>query len=215
LNFLPLPHGQGAFLPTFFIVQLRYATDLSPEEYVRREIWKEIKLHTCPWHPQGGCGFCRHGTYFRKFPILIKIPRWYCPTQRATVSMLPDFLAARLPGTLDEVENAVDATEGTTIEEAAERLRPGIDLPGGLRWLRRRIEHVRVALTVVVGLLVLNCQPDLASFRKVLGTDRVLITLRKTVEQHLHALPPCLGFGHRSEGRWTKKIGLQQSMGPD
>ena len=129
--------------------------------------------------------------------------------------MLPDFLAARLPGTLDEVENAVDATEGTTIEEAAERLRPGIDLPGGLRWLRRRINHVQTALVIVVGLLLYNCPPTLASLRKVLNTDRVLITLRKTAEKHLHALPPCLGFGPRQKGRWAKKTGLQQLMGPD
>lgn len=196
-------------------MQLRYATDLSIEEYVRRELWKEVRLDACPWHPQGGCGLCRHGTYQRKFPILTKIPRWYCPNQRATVSLLPDFLASRLPGTLDEVEEAVRVTEGATLEEAAERLKPGILLPGALRWLRRRINHVQTALVIVVGLLVLNCQPDLASLRKVLGTDRVLVTLRKTARQHLHALPPCLGFNHRSEGRWAKKSGLQQLLGPD
>jgi hypothetical protein len=129
--------------------------------------------------------------------------------------MLPDFLASRLPGTLDEVEEAVRVTEGATLEEAADRLKPGILLPGALRWLRRRINHVQTALVIVVGLLLYNCPPTLASFRKVLGTDRVLITLRKTARQHLHALPPCLGFCPRSEGRWAKKIGLQQSMGPD
>ncbi len=131
------------------------------------------------------------------------------------MSLLPDFLASRLPGTLDEVEEAVRVTEGATLEEAADRLKPGILLPGALRWLRRRINHVQTALVIVVGMLLYKCPPTLASFRKVLGTDRVLVSLRKTAEKHLHVLPPCLGFNHRSEGRWAKKSGLQQLMGPD
>jgi hypothetical protein len=131
------------------------------------------------------------------------------------VSLLPDFLASRLPGTLMEVEAAADAIEAATLEETADRLRPGILLPGALRWLRRRINHVQTALVIVVGLLLYNCPPTLASLRKVLNTDRVLITLRKTAEKHLHALPPCLGFGPRQKGRWAKKTGLQQLMGPD
>jgi hypothetical protein len=146
----------------------------------------------------------------------LKIPRWYCPSKRSTVSLLPDFLASRLPGTLMEVEEAMDAAdEAVSFEAAAERLRPEIRLPGGLRWLRRRIEHVRIALTIVVGLLALNCQPDLVSLRKVLGTDRVLLTLRQTAHLYLHALPPCLGFGPRQNNGEHGKAGLQQRMGPD
>ena len=48
-----------------------------------------------------------HGTYARKTPRGTQIARWYCPESHMTFSLLPDCLAARLPGTLDEVEQVV------------------------------------------------------------------------------------------------------------
>ena len=47
------------------------------------------------------CSFARHGTYMRKTPRGTRVARWYCPQSRTTFSLLPDCLAARLPGTLD------------------------------------------------------------------------------------------------------------------
>jgi hypothetical protein len=62
--------------------------------------------------PNGGCGFARHGTYYaRGTPPGTEIARWYCLTGHCTFSLLPDCLAARLPGTLAEVESVVRAVE--------------------------------------------------------------------------------------------------------
>jgi len=58
-------------------MQLRFATDLSANEYVRQKAWKDAKLNCCPLHPEGGCGFARHGTNRRKFPAGAKIARWF------------------------------------------------------------------------------------------------------------------------------------------
>jgi len=45
LNFLPLPHGQGSFLPIFVIVLRR---DLSQGEY-KNIITTEKKMRQGPW----------------------------------------------------------------------------------------------------------------------------------------------------------------------
>jgi hypothetical protein len=197
-------------------MQLRYATGLSIEEYVRTRAWEKARLDACPFHPNGGCGFSRHGCYLRKFPVAAWIPRWYCPQERETIGLLPDFFASRLPGTLDEVEQAVNVAEDCcNLETAAEILRPEIALPGGLRWLRRRIHHVRDLLTTVAGLILPGCPPTLDSFRQALATGRVLIRLRKKAAPYLQSLPRILGFGPRRNSRWSTKMHFQQSMGPD
>jgi len=54
-------------------MQIRYATDLSTEEYVEQRAWKEARLDDCPVHPEGGCGFSKNGTYKRKVPQGTKI----------------------------------------------------------------------------------------------------------------------------------------------
>ena len=79
-------------------MQLRYATDLSAEEYVRQKAWKDAKLENCPIHPKEKCGFTKNGTYKRKFPDGTKIARWYCPDGHQTFSLLPDCLSSRLSG---------------------------------------------------------------------------------------------------------------------
>lgn len=197
-------------------MQLRYATDLSIEEYVQARAWEQVRLDSCPFHPHGGCDFVRHGSYLRKFPIAAMIPRWYCPQAQQTTSMLPDFFASRLPGTLDEVEQAVNvANDSNSLEEAAFALRPDIALPGALRWLRRRINYVHIALITVTGLILPGCLPDLGSFRKAFSAERVLVKLREKVTSHLQSLPPILGFGPRPHDRWPRKMRLQQSTGPD
>jgi hypothetical protein len=216
LNFFPLPQGQGSFLPLFFIMQLRYKTDLSFDEYVQTQAWEQVVLGACPFHPHGGCNFSRHGVYLRKFPQATMIPRWYCPQEHQTVSMLPDFFASRLPGTLNEVEQAVNVAElSSSLEEAAEALRPDITLPSALRWLRRRINYVEIILVTVAGLILPGCPADLGSFRKAFSTEQVLVELRGKAATHLQSLPPILGFGPRLHGRWPLKMRRQQSMGPD
>lgn len=185
-------------------------------EYIQTQAWRQIQLTTCPFHPEGGCDFARHGVYLRKFPEAAFIPRWYCPQEHQTVSLLPDFFASRLPGTLDEVEQAVVvAKESRSLEQAAEALRPEISLPSSLRWLRRRIYYVHSILVTMTGLIMPGCPPDINSFRTAFSTEHVLVTLREKAASHLRSLPPILGFGPRLSGRWSLKNLPQQSMGPD
>src|SRR4030067_1131115 len=81
-------------------VQTRHKTDLTSKEYVTRKAWREARLHFCPAHPQGGCGFHRNGTYPRVAPAGMRIARYYCPKAKITYSLLPDCLASRLFGDL-------------------------------------------------------------------------------------------------------------------
>ena len=136
-------------------MQLRYETGLTGEEYVSTEAWRDARLERCPNHPHGGCSVAGHGTYARKTPPGTKIPRWYCRESHTTISLLPDFLAARLPGTLDEVEAVVaHAEEAPSLSAAADALRRDpVGLPGAIRWVRRRVLLVHHALTLVIGLL--------------------------------------------------------------
>lgn len=199
-------------------MQVRFDFDLTSEEYVSQEAWKKASLpHGCPLHPEGGCGVQRHGTYKRTKPEGAKIARWYCRVGHATVSALPDCLASHLSGSLADVEAVVDAVEqGSSVEKTAEGLRPGIELPGAVRWTRRRVGAVRALLTMLIGLmptLFRRCDATLASFRKTLGTPDVLVTLRPVASKHLDGLPTPVGFGFGHHARRDR--GHQQSAGPD
>lgn len=200
-------------------MQLRFATDLSAEEYVRREAWKEAKLDSCPIHPEGGCGFGKNGTYSRKYPEGTKIARWYCSIGHQTFSFLPDCLSARLPGALKEVENVIEEVEKSpSQEDAVERIRLDIFLPGALRWVRRRILPIRSALTMLIGLIpsmFSACDPTLSSFRCALCVTHVLPELRQHAGPFLHILPPPLGFGSRPGSKKIKNNHFQHKTGTD
>ena len=184
-------------------MQIRYPVEITLETYIEQKGWQEVELDHCPFHPEGGCSLAKHGTYPRKFPEYCLVARWYCPCQQETISLLPDFFASRLPGTLDEVEEVVNIAEASsTQEEAAEKVHPDTRLPGGLRWLRRRIKYVREALIILAGILANGCTPDLASFREKYNTENVLTKMRDIAEEHLQALPRIVGFGPRSDGRY-------------
>ena len=115
-------------------MQLRYETGLTGEEYVSAEAWRDARLERCPNHPHGGCSFARHGTYARKTPRGTQIARWYCRDSHTTFSLLPDCLAARLPGELDHVETVVaHAEQAPSLAAVADELRrDAVELPGGL-----------------------------------------------------------------------------------
>jgi len=179
-------------------MQIRYSEQLTEEEYREQEGWKKIQLACCPFHPEGGCGLSRHGTYSRKFPEYCLVARWYCPAQHCTISLLPDFFASHLPGTLDAVEHVVNvADQAPSQEMAAEILRPEITLPSALRWLRRRKKYVQEILNILTGLLCTGCPAALPSFREKYGVQSVLRHLRSLCEEHLQSLPPIIGFGPR------------------
>ena len=152
----------------------------------------------------------------------MQVARWYCPTGHTTFSLLPDCLASRLSGTLDAVEETVDTAlakvaAGSSIEKAAGEIRPDIELPGAVRWVRRRLGAVRMVLLAVVTLMPgqLGNEPRLGSVRKVLGTKSALVRLREIGAAHLGALAPPVGFGPRPQRRWRRRRHSQQGTGPD
>ena len=156
-------------------VQLRFETSSTSKEYVTHQAWRDATLERCPLHPTGGCSFARHGTYERVNPPGTRIPRWYCPEGQCTFSLLADCFAARLTGSLQEVEAVVVGVEQARSQEAAaDDLRTDIELPGALRWLRRRLKPVHAALTLLLGLfpdLFAGCPPTVSAFRQRLGVD--------------------------------------------
>lgn len=198
---------------------MRFATELSAEEYVRQEAWKDARLESCPLHPKGGCGFSRNGTYKRKSPEGTKIARFYCPRGHKTFSLLPDCLASRLSGSLDEVEAVIVEVENSTSQEAAaDNLRLDIELPGVLRWMRRRVVLVRVALSILIELLpclFAGCTPSISSFRSALCLEPILPELRGRASSYLNILPPPVGFGPHPEKKKFKKNHFQHKTGSD
>ncbi len=201
------------------LVQVRLTTGLTSEEYVSQKGWLTARFERCPFHPEGGCGFASHGTYPRVDPAGCLIARWWCPTAHTSVSLLPDFLCSRLTGTLAEVERVVAAADAAPTREAAsETLRPDIELPGALRWLRRRTGLVHAGLAAAIGLLpglLAGCKPTIHSVRSALGAEVALVCLRDQAALPLGALPPPLGFGPRPLRRRPSPTALQQGTGPD
>lgn len=193
------------------MVQRLWKCPFTDEQYVAHRAWEGAILDGCPFHPEGGCGLQKLGSYRRVEPAGARIPRWWCPKQRESISLLPAFLAARLTGTLAGVEQVVATVEAAGgVAAAVEEIHPSdaekpIGLVGALRSIRRRVRTVRAALLAVVTLLperFAGVQPTLAAFRKALalGGDGVLVLLRVLAERHLGALPAPVGFQGRGTG---------------
>ena len=201
-------------------MQLRYHTGLTGEQYVRAEAWRDARLERCPNHPYGGCSLARHGTYTRKTPRGTRIARWYCPESPTTFSLLPECLAARLPGELDEVEQVVaHAEQAASLAAAGDALRrDAVELPGAMRWVARRVRLVHHVLTLVIGLLperLARCVGEVGAVRARLDTDTALRTLRTLVAEQLPVLPAPLGFQPHRVGTANRLRALQHKMGPD
>jgi len=146
------------------------------------------------------------------------VARWYCPDAHESFSLLPDCLAARLVGSLDEVEQVIVKVEGSaSVEAAASALRPDIELPGALRWVRRRVAGVRTALLALVTLLParLEARVELRAVRAELQTERALVALREIGAPHLSRLVRPLGFRPPRSGRGHGEERLQHKTGPD
>ncbi len=188
-------------------VQLLWKCLVSDEQYVSESGWESAILDDCPFHPEGGCGLERLGTYTRVEPVGVRVARWWCPKRRASISLLPSFLAARLSGTLAAVEDVVVKVEAAGgVAAAVDALHPpdaadAIGLVCALRSIRRRVAAIRAALLAIATLMpdrFAGVLPTLGSFRARLGTERVLVALRDLAERHLRALPVPLGFGARA-----------------
>ena len=201
-------------------MQLRYETGLTGEEYVRAEAWRDARLERCAKHPQGGCSLARHGTYARKTPRGTHIARWYCPESHTTFSLLPDCLAARLPGELDTLEAVVShAEQAPSLGAAADALRPDpVELPGAMRWVERRVRLVHHVLSIVIGLLpeqLARCVGEVGAVRVRLETDTALRALRTLVAEQLPVLPAPLGFHPHRLGATNRTRAHQHKMGSD
>jgi hypothetical protein len=198
-------------------VQLRHPTKLTSEEYVTQKAWRQASLESCPCHPGGGCGFSRHGTYARTEPSGMRIARWYCRDGGMTFSALPDCMAARVVGSLDEVEQVALAAESRGVEAAAQDLRTEIELPGVMRWIRRRRDAVRGALLALITALPgrLGTVPRVQAVRAVLESERALVSLREIGADHLHALSYPLGFCRPRRLRSERDLPTQHETGPD
>jgi hypothetical protein len=200
-------------------VQLRHETTLTGEAYVSQQAWRTASLACCPLHPRGRCGFAKHTAYVRVEPVGMRVARYYCAAGRRTFSLLPDCLASRLSSTLAEVEQVVIAAEAApSLGQAAVRLRPDIETQGALRWVRRRLRPVRVALLAIATLwpqaLGEAGVPALCAVRATLGTP-TLGRLRGVAGEQLRSLPPPLGLGPRTLARRSHRRGLQHEAGPD
>ena len=202
-------------------VQLRYQTDLTGEQYVNACGWAHARLAACPNHPHGGCSLSRHGTYGRKTPRGCRVARWYCRQSHTTFSLLPDCLAARLPGTLRRLEEVVAVAEAApSLAAAALCLRGGeaVGLEGARRWVRRRVRRVHRDLHIARGL-----RPDLRGgcpARMIAGRGRVrsliaLVRLRGALAGQLSVLPWPLGFYPHGLGANERRGAVQHQLGPD
>jgi hypothetical protein len=204
-------------------VVVRYATTLTSEQYVTQQAWRTASLERCPLHPEGGCGLGGHGSYRRVRPAGVRVARLRCPKAGVTISLLPDFLAARLSGTLAEVEQAVEVAEGAgSREQAAGQVRRAdeegaVTLPSALRWLRRRLAPVRAALLALVTLLpeLSGCAPTLAAVRERLEVREALVALRALAEGVLPALAAPLGFRARAARVTRAPPEPPHEVGPD
>lgn len=180
---------------------------VAADAYVAQRQWESTVLCSCPFHPEGGCGLERLGSYPRVVPAGARVARFWCPRERASVSVLPAFLAARLVGTLDDVEAVVDAvTAAGSVAKAAEAVHPAdasrpLSYEAAVVSVRRRAQAVRAVLLAAITLLparFAGLVPTLAAFRERLGVTRVLVTLRSLEERVISALPLPLGVSRRS-----------------
>lgn len=193
---------------------------MTSEEYVTQQGWRTATLGCCPLHPQG-CDLARHTPYARVEPAGMLVARFYCPTGHTTFSLLPDCLASRLSSTLAEVEQVVIAAEAApSLEDAAAELRPEIETQGGVRWVRRRLGPVRIALLAIATLLPAEIgnvgRPTLAGVAATLGTaGPALVALREIASARLRSLPPPLGFGPRTVPRRSRQNVFQHEAGAD
>ena len=202
------------------VVQLRHESQLTSEEYVKQRAWESASLRRCPVHPEGGCGIARHGAYARVEPPGMFIARWYCAEGHVTFSLLPDCLASRLSSTLVAVEQVALAVEQreTSIEVVAAKLRPDIEVQGAVRWVRRRVVAVAIALTVLKGLrpdVFGGVEPTLGAVRAALDVVEVLPGVRASAGAQLKAMPPYVGFGARHRRGDSGQRGRQQGAGAD
>ena len=135
----------------------------------------------------------------RKTPVLMPVARFYCSGCRTTFSLLPDFAAARRPGSLQEIEDGMAVLTGSRGPWAAAReLFPERDeMSNAVRGLRRAFAAVSAFLAIAATMrpdLFRGCPAELVAMRAALGTETLLADLRREMTAHLPHLPHPVGF---------------------
>ena len=106
-----------------------------------------------------------------------------------------------------------------SLESAANALRAdAVELPGALRWVRRRVRLVHNVLVRVIGLIpdrLAGCAARMGAVRARLASDRALMELRGLVAGQLRTLPAPLGFQPHGLGVGGCKPVFQHPVGPD
>jgi len=138
----------------------------------------------------------------RKVPRVAFVARFLCMRTGTSISLLPDFYASRMPGTLEELEHVAALAEEVGRGAAAEQARPAeaedaVTLPAALAWVGRRVAIVAALLATVITLVperLGGCAPRVRAVRARLGVRSALRALRGICAAHLHALPAPLGL---------------------
>ena len=125
-----------------------------------------------------------------------------------------------MPGTLTELEEVVaEAEQARSLMVVADQLRSdAVELPGAMRWVRRRVLLVHHALTLVIGLLpqkLSGCRAEITACRQRLGSDAALVALRSLTGPWLPAVAAPLGFRPHGIGREHPTKRIQHNLGPD
>ena len=145
---------------------------------------------------------------------------------QTTFSLIPEFAASQISGTLEEIERAVSTyEEEESIYKAAEIVRPPethdgdpTSLAATSQWLSRRVRWVQATLITVAGLfpqLFAGLEMTVTAFRSHLQSEHVLMVLRELCSEHLAHLPAPVGFGPRQGSGKSAKGEFQQSMRSD
>ena len=111
------------------------------------------------------------------------------------------------------------AERAASLAAAANQLRrDAIELPGAMRWVRRRVRLVHNALARVIGLIpdrLAPCVPEIGAVRKRLDSESALTELRGLAAAQLRMLPAPLGFQPHGIGAPDRNRAFQHRMGPD
>jgi hypothetical protein len=110
------------------------------------------------------------------------------------------------------------AEQAKSLEAAADALRPDIELPGAVRWVRRRVKAIHGALTTLLGLLperFAGAVASVLSLRAHLGVTEVLPALRPIADPFLVGLAPPLGLCPPPSAGGDYTRARQQLPGPD
>lgn len=198
-------------------MQHRHESELTAAEYVNQKAWRSATPPPCLKGSDCAlCGIRRHGTYGRKTPEGMRIQRWWCHQCRRTFSALPDCLASRYRGTLDDLEaEAVQVELQGSVAGAVRVLYPQcINPEAACRRLSRRVKCIDGILRMVCGLVpvLFGVQPTVCALRLHLGTQSVLFMLRSLCCNHLHVISQPSGFRRPGDGSGSQR-GPPQSMG--